>query len=180
MSWRIDPAQTALLIIDVQQRLIPVIDGSDALVRKIVHAARVARLFGIPLLHTEQAPDKLGRTVPPIMDALGEDAEPARVKQEISAAPSFKQDELPRTLLIAGIETHVCVRQTVYDLHERGHAVYLLADAVGSRSPTDHTLALHEMREHCARRVTSVETVAWELLGRAEGETFKRLLAILK
>ncbi len=180
MSWRLDPRQTALLVIDVQERLVPVMTEPDTLVRKVVHAVQVARLFGLPVFHTEQAPAKIGRTVAPILAVLGEEAPPARWKDELSAAPVFGPQELPPTLLVTGIETHVCVRQTVYDLHARGHAIYLLADAVSSRSPVDHRLALHELREHAAKRVTSVEAVAWEFLGRAEGETFKRLLAILK
>lgn len=180
MSWRLDPRQTALVVIDVQERLVPVMAEPEALVRKVVHAVQVARLFGLAIFHTEQAPTKIGPTVAPILAAFGEDAEPMRLKDELSAAAAFGPQDLPPTLLITGIETHVCVRQTVFDLHERGHSIYLLADAVSSRSPRDHQLALHEMREHAAKRVTSVEAVAWELLGRAEGETFKRLLAILK
>ena len=78
------------------------------------------------------------------------------------------------------METHVCVRQSVFDLRERGHAVYLLADAAGSRAEENHRLALHELREIAGARITTVETVAWELLGRAEGEAFKALLALLK
>lgn len=180
MSWRLDPRQTALLIIDVQERLLPVIHEHAALARKIVHAIRVAKLFGVPVMHTEQAPTKIGPTVAPVLAALGQDAPPARLKHDLSAAPVFAPGELPAAVLVAGIETHVCVRQSVFDLHERGHAVYLLADAVGSRSAEDHRLAVHEMREHAARRVTSVEAFAWELLGSAQGDTFKRLLAILK
>ena len=74
----------------------------------------------------------------------------------------------------------MCVRQTVFDLRERGHEVYLLADAVSSRSETDHRLALHELREIAGARITTLEAISWELLGRAEGVTFKSLLAILK
>ena len=180
MSWRLDPRQTALLVIDVQERLVPVMTESAALVRKVVHAVQVARLFNLPIFHTEQAPTKIGPTAAQVLAALGGNSPPARLKEELSAAPVFGPEELPGTLLIAGIETHVCVRQTVYDLHARGHAIYLLADAVSSRSATDHRLAVHELREHALKRVTTVEAVAWELLGRAEGETFKKLLAILK
>ena len=180
MTWRIDPRQTALLVIDVQERLVPVMSESETLVRKVVHAVQVARLFEVPVFYTEQAPTKIGPTIAPVLAALGENAPAARLKEELSAAPVFGPGDLPETLLVAGIETHVCVRQTVYDLHARGHAIYLLADAVSSRSATDHRLAVHEMREHALKRVTSVEAVAWELLGRAEGSTFKRLLAILK
>ena len=134
----------------------------------------------MPVFHTEQAPDKLGPTVAPIREALGEGAAAPRVKLEFSKAGCFSAGDLPGIVLVAGIETHVCVRQTVFDLRERGHAVFLLADAVSSRSETDHRLALHELREIAGVRITTLEAVAWELLGRAEGSTFKSLLAILK
>ena len=180
MSWRLDPKTCALLVIDVQARLAPVMTRSESMVKRVADAVKVARLFGMPVFHTEQAPDKLGPTVAPVAEALGTDAPPPRLLLEFSKAGCFGIDELPHHLLVAGIETHVCVRQTVFDLRERGHEVHLLADAVSSRSETDHRLALHELREIARARVTTLEAVAWELLGRAEGETFKKLLAILK
>ena len=180
MSWRLDPTRCALLVIDVQERLVPVMRNADAVVKRIADAVRVARLFGLPVFHTEQAPDKLGVTVAPIREALGEDAPPPRLKLEFSKAGCFADGELPPTLLVAGIETHVCVRQTVFDLRARDHAVYLLADAVSSRAEIDHRLALHEMREVAQARITTLEALSWEMLGRAEGAPFKRLLAILK
>jgi nicotinamidase-related amidase len=180
MGWRLDPKQTGLLIIDVQERLTPVIWESARMVKAVVSAVAVARLFGLPVFLTEQVPAKLGPTVGPICAAFGENAPAARTKSVISAAPCFGPGELPATILAVGIETHVCVRQTVFDLRERGHAVRVLADAVSSRAELDHRLALHEMRETAGARVSTVETVAWELLERAEGETFKALLALLK
>ena len=180
MSWRLDPRQTGLLVIDAQERLLPAMAGADTLVRRMVTAVKVARQFGLPVFHTEQAPEKLGPTVASVREAMGDGAAPPRAKHEFSAAGCFGQDELPSTLLVAGVETHVCIRQSVFDLRERGVAVYLLADAVGSRAESDHRLALHELREIARARVTTVETVAWELLGRAEGPAFKILLSLLK
>ena len=180
MSWRLIPEETALLVIDVQERLVPAMDGGEALVKRVADAVAVARLFGLPVFHSEQVPAKLGPTVAAVRDALVADATPARTKHEFSAAGCFAAGELPGTVLVAGIEAHVCVRQTVFDLRERGHAVYLLADAVASRAESDKRLALHELREIARARVTTLETVAWELLGKTEGERFKKLLAILK
>ena len=180
MSWRLNPSETGLLVIDVQERLVPAMTESAALVKRVVDGVQVARLFGLPVFHSEQVPAKLGPTVAPVLAALGDAAPPARTKHRFSAAGCFGPDELPPTLLIAGIETHVCVRQTVFDLHARGHTIYLLADAVASRAESDHRLALHELRERARARVTTLETVAWELLGGAEGEPFRKLLAILK
>ena len=180
MSWRLDPQQTGLLVIDVQERLLPAMAAPETLVKKIVTAVAVAGQFGLPIFHTEQAPEKLGSTLAPVREAMGAGVAAARLKTDFSAAACYARGDLPPTLLVAGVETHVCVRQSVFDLRERGHAIYLLADAVGSRAETDHRLALHELREIAGARVTSVETVAWELLGRAGGEAFKRLLALLK
>ena len=180
MSWRLDPAHTALLVIDVQEKLIPVMTGAEALVKKLVTAIAVARQFGLPVFHTEQAPDKLGPTIAPVREALGADAPTPRLDLAFSKAGCFAEGELPTTLLVVGIEAHVCIRQTAFDLRERGHAVYLLADAVSSRSESDRRLALHELREIAGARVTTVETVAWELQGRAEGEEFRKLLKVVK
>lgn len=180
MSWRIDQTAAGLLVVDVQERLLPAIRQGEAVAMRVALAVRVARLFNLPTFHTEQVPHKLGPTVAAVREALGPEQAPAPTKSAFSSAGCYAPGTLPRTLIVAGIETHVCVRQTVFDLRERGHAVYLLADAVGSRSETDHRLALHEMRETAGARVTSLEALAWEMLGQAEGEPFKRLLALLK
>ena len=121
MSWRLDPKTCALLVIDVQELLAPVMQNSTAVVKRVADAVKVARLFGLPVFHTEQAPDKLGPTVAPIREALGTEAPAARLLLEFSKAGCFAPDELPPTLIVVGIETHVCVRQTVFDLRERGH-----------------------------------------------------------
>ena len=180
MNWRLNPAETGLLVIDVQERLVPAMAGAETLVKRVAASVSVARLFGLPVFRSEQVPQKLGPTMALVCEALGTDAAPARTKRAFSAAGCFGPGELPPTLLVAGIEAHVCVRQTVFDLRERGHAVYLLADAVTSRAENDCRLALHELREHAGARVTTLETVAWEFLGSAEGEPFKTVLKLLK
>jgi nicotinamidase-related amidase len=178
-SWRLDPQKTGLLVIDAQEKLLPAMANPDALAKRIVEAIAVARVFGMPVYCTEQVPAKLGPTVATVRAALGQDADAACLKRDFSAAGSFTDSELSPTMLVVGMETHVCVRQTVFDFLERGCAVRVLADAVGSRAEQDHRLALHELREAGAR-VTTLETVAWEMLGGAGDERFRRVLAILK
>ena len=180
MSWRIDTQTAGLLVVDVQERLLPAIHHGDAVAIRVALAVKVAQLFGLPTFHTEQVPHKLGPTVAVVRDALGADQPPAPTKTAFSSADCYTPGELPKILIVVGIETHVCIRQTVFDLRERGHAIYLLADAVSSRSETDHRLALHELREIAGARVTSLEALAWEMLGKAEGGVFKKLLALLK
>ena len=180
MSWRIDTQAAGLLVVDVQERLLPAIRDGERVATRTALAVKVARLFDLPVFHTEQVPHKLGPTVAVVREALGIDQAPAPTKTAFSSADCHGPGELPGTLIVVGIETHVCVRQTVFDLRERGHEIYLLADALGSRSETDHRLALHELREVARARVTTLEALAWEMLGKAEGEPFKKLLALLK
>lgn len=180
MSWRLNPQEAGLLVVDVQERLLPAIHRGEAVAARCAVAVRVARLFGVPVFHTEQVPHKLGPTVAVIREALGENQPPAPTKTAFSSADCYAPGELPQKLIVVGIETHVCVRQTVFDLRERGHEIYLLADAVGSRSETDHRLALHELREVAGTRITTLEAISWEMLVKAEGEPFKKLLALLK
>jgi hypothetical protein len=130
----------------------------------------------LPIFVTEQRPEKLGATVEVVREAL-EKFQPI-AKLDFSAAGVLPAD-LPKTLWVCGLETHVCVRQTIYDLRQKEKSIYLLADAVCSRSELDHALAIQEMRQDRVL-VTSVEAVAWEMVGRAEGELFKKMLAILK
>ena len=180
MSWRINPHEAGLLVVDIQERLLPAIRGGEGVAARAALAVKVARLFDLPVFHMEQVPHKLGPTVSVVREALGPGQAPAPIKSAFSSADCYAPGELPQTLIVAGIETHVCVRQTIFDLRERGHRIYLLADAVGSRSEVDHRLALHEMREVAHARVTTLEALAWEILGTAEGEPFKKLLALLK
>ena len=176
MSWRIDPSKTAVAIIDVQDRLIPAISGGPLIVAKVEQLARIASLFQLPIFVTEQVPKKLGQTAPSVRAAIPHLA-PVE-KSAFSAAPALPKD-MPRCVLVAGIETHVCVRQNVYDLRVRGHDVRVLADATGSRSPADHDIALQELRSDRVL-ITSVEATAWELLGSSDHPLFRPAMAILK
>lgn len=176
MNWRLDPTKTALAIIDIQEKLLPVIAGGDGVAAKAAQMARLARLFGMPILVTEQMPDKLGPTVEGVRDAVADYA--PIPKKEFSAAGVLPRS-MPKCVIVAGIETHVCVRQTVYDLRMRDQTVYVLADAVGSRSMVDHDVALAELRSDKVL-ITSVEALAWEMLATAESHLFRPALAILK
>ena len=176
MSWRLDPAKTGLLLIDLQERLVPAIDGGERVVRKAGGLLAAAELFSIPVFATEQVPEKLGPTVAAL--ELARRGIAALPKVSFSAA-SVLPKELPPTVIVAGVETHVCVRQTVYDLRLGGRTVILAGDAMGSRHPDDHRLALAEMR-HDKVLIVSVEALAFELAGGADSPRFKALLAVFK
>jgi nicotinamidase-related amidase len=176
MSWRLNPAQAALLIIDVQEKFVSAMHEGPRVVKKIVQAAQIAELFGIPVWVTEQVPDKLGLTVEVLRKAVPNFK--ALSKHEFSAANVLPADA-PRHILLCGFETHGCVRQTTYDLRQKNKNVYVFGDAVSSRSVLDHQLALTELQQDKVL-VTSLEAVAWEMVRSAEGDHFKKALAILK
>jgi nicotinamidase-related amidase len=164
---------TALLVIDVQEKLVPKIQGAAELVRNIAFLIDAAKLLGLPVLATEQYPKGLGATVTELRERLP--ARPEKLHFSCCAVPSvvgdLRQAGRPKVVL-AGIETHVCVLQTALDLLAQDFRVYVAADAVGSRYPLDHELALRRMERAGAVPVTS-ETAVFEWTGGAEHPQFR-------
>jgi isochorismate hydrolase len=178
--WRLDPSTAGLLVIDMQARLMPAIREAERVLDRAVRMVRVAKLLDVPIWVTEQIPNKLGPTLPAMRAALADSYRPLP-KASFTALPALPPaEERPRTLLVCGIETHVCVRQTIYDLRVEGtDNVHLLADAVGSRSHLDHQIALDELRL-TGITIVSTESAAWEFLGTTDHPRFRDVLAILK
>jgi nicotinamidase-related amidase len=170
---------SALVVIDMQARLMPAIDGGEKAVAKAVFLAQVAEKLGVPALFTEQNPAGLGPTVPPLKPFV----EQLFVKRHFSAAnePGFFERLPPNrtTMVVAGAETHVCVLQTVLGLRERGYGVAVVADAVGSRYPADKDAGLRRMAEHGAEIVTA-EMVAFEWLDTCDHPDFKAVIGMVK
>ncbi|QSR88972.1 isochorismatase family protein [Methylacidiphilum caldifontis] len=176
MNWRIDIQKTGVLLIDLQEKLLSVIEDRDRVVHKAVQLVKLAKLFSLPVYITEQLPEKLGLTCKEILELVGDT--PRIWKNTFSAVP-FLPPELPKVILISGVETHICVRQTVYDLRVKERTPYVLGDAVSSRNKLDHQLGIEEMRQDKVL-ISSVEAVGWEMIEKAEGDLFKEFLAILK
>jgi nicotinamidase-related amidase len=173
-------ADTALLVIDVQEKLTPKILGIEAVVRNTAFLIDGARLLDLPVLATEQYPRGLGATVPELAKRLPE--RPAKVGFSCCALPSvvdtLHRGARPRVVL-AGIETHVCVMQTCLDLLALGFRVYVAADAVGSRYRVDHDLGLRRM-EQAGAVLTSSEACVFEWLGGADHPQFKKASAMVQ
>jgi len=178
---RLTPENTILLVVDVQDGLLPAIfEAQDCVeaARRMIEAAKVLKL---PILAAEQYPKGLGRTCQVLRDALG-DIQPIE-KTLFSACVAQLVDELRRhdrpNVIVVGIEAHVCVQQTVLDLLRLGYTPYLCADATGARRPLDRDTAIERMRQGGAV-VTTTESATFELLREAGGETFKAILSIVK
>ena len=177
---------TQLLIVDVQEKLLPAISGRVAVVQKIGLLSRMARELDVPITISEQYPKGLGPTVADVKEMAGNAAHIGeKVHFSCMADEGLREhfhairDEGRRHVVVSGIEAHVCVLQTAIDMREAGYDVSVAADAVSSRNERDASLAMERARDH-GIDVVSAEMVAFEWLEKAGGDAFKVLSNILK
>ena len=178
----LDPGATGLMVIDVQERFRPAIPEFASMVAGCVRLVRTFRILGLPIFVTEQYPRGLGPTVPEIREALGEAAIPEKTVFSsfgCGGIPEALQAAGIRSVLVAGIETHVCVHQTVHDLLAAGYTVEVAADAVQSRHAADREIALKRM-ERSGAVLTATEMAAFELMRDARHPRFREVQALFK
>jgi nicotinamidase-related amidase len=174
-----------LVVIDVQERLMPTIDQRLAVEQNIERLVRGCRILDVPALLTEQYVEGLGPTVEPVRRAFEETSgyEPIH-KSSFSAGAAAEFGTAIRRLqkkhaVVAGVEAHVCVYQTVRDLLAFGVDVTIVADAISSRSATNKDIAVRRMHADGAK-LSSTEMVLYELLGTAGTEEFRAILRLVK
>src|SRR5208337_1286839 len=177
---KMSAGDTGLLIVDVQDKLVPKIREQEALVRNLAFLIDGARLLNMPVQATEQYPRGLGPTVPELASRLPE--RPDKVGFSCCAIPSvadnFHRAARPK-VVVAGIETHVCILQTVLDLLALDFRVYVPVDAVGSRYAIDHQQALRRMEQAGAIPVT-VEMCVFEWVAGADHPQFKAISKLVQ
>lgn len=178
----VTPQNTVLALIDIQEKLTAVIDQREDLVRRLVQVARGCLILGVPILLAEQNPLRMGQTLPELREVLPGLSPFAKMTfscwQDPAWAGALKA--LGRTcVVLAGIETHVCIAQTASDLVSTGYAVEVVADAVSSRLAADKAVGLEKIRGIGAG-ITCVESVLFELMGTAEHPRFKDILKVVK
>ena len=175
---RLEPDRAALVVVDVQEGFRKAIPGFEQIARATATLVRGAEAIGIPVVITEQYPKGLGETAPEVSESLPEGTAPIE-KVVFSAAEADGFDLAGRDqVLVCGIETHVCVNQTVLDLLDAGTTVQVAEDAVGSRTDENKQVGLHKM-EQAGAVLTSVETALFELLGRAGTDEFKAVQKLI-
>lgn len=177
------PEECVLVIVDVQGKLAQIMQGSEQLHQQLQTLIQGAQLFEIPILWLEQLPDKLGATSLELQTLLEKTNVPI-AKAHFSGwrCDEFKQALIQterKQIILAGIETHVCVYQTCCDLLANQYSVHLIADAVSSRSETNKQLGIQMMTNKGAL-LTNVESLLFELQHQAQGERFKALLKLIK
>lgn len=174
--------QTSLLVvIDVQEKLAPLISETERLLVNCSKLVDTARLFQVPLFATEQYPQGLGSTVLSLAQHLPE--RPAKLRfscaEVLNWPPAAERTDNRFQVVLCGIEAHVCVLQTAFDLMAAGYQVFLAADAVGSRRQLDWKIAVERMSAAGATVVTT-ESVLFEWCESAEAPEFKQFVAIVK
>lgn len=178
-----------ILVIDTQERLLPRIADPARVAAAIARVVAYGRRLGVPISLAEHYPQGLGRSVAPLREIADHSDQQIACIEKITFScwrePRLRDRigslvrERRRQIVVAGLETHVCVLQSVLDLLAADLDVYLVADATGSRDSQDRDLALERMRRAGAAIVTS-EMVAFEWLERADTPEFRDLLPVIR
>lgn len=182
-SGRLVPAAAAaLLVVDVQERLVPALVDAGRLLRSVALLVEAAHRLGVPTVVTEHCPQQIGHTVPDLDRLLGHAVKVEKTHFSAVHEPGFApvmQAWRRRTVFLCGAEAHVCVAQTALGLADAGHRVAVVADAVGARHRDDTAIAIQRLVQ-AGIVPCSVEMVITEWLRDAASPEFKPLLQAIK
>lgn len=171
---------TGLLVVDVQGKLITLVPGHKRIIWNLRRLCDGADALGVAKAATEQYPQGLGPTVPELAAKFTNI--PSKTAFSCGECGGLFRDWSERgirKILLGGIEAHVCVQQTAFDLLTHGFRVYLAVDAVGSRFEVDYTTALRRM-ESAGVTLTTTEAAMFEWCGRSGTPQFKQISALVK
>lgn len=175
--------ESLLLIIDVQEKLLNAVFNKETLEKKAEIMAKTAKILNIPVIITEQYPKGLGTTIPSIKNVFGESFQ----AYEKSAFSALDEENIfdaikasdKHQIVVFGIETHICINQTVNTLIELGYDVSIISDACGSRSKFEHDAGVDRMREDGAHILTT-EIALFEFLKTSKHPKFKEIQELIK
>jgi len=185
------PQNTILVLIDVQEKLTAVMHDKEALIINLIKLVKGVQVLDIPIIWLEQNPDKMGRTLPELRELLSDQSPITKMSFSCCGADGFEAalqaSGRRKQILIAGIETHVCVYQTAVELIRGGYSAEVVIDAVSSRRITDKETGLAKIQAcgaHSASsgqgHITTVETALFELIRTAEHPSFRDILKVVK
>jgi len=174
--------KAALIIIDFQGKLVSMVWNRDEVIKNARLMIQAIGIYDIPIFLTEHYPRGLGTTVPEIKDLIPEVGPYEKVVFSAFGSDEFtnalKEQEI-ETLIIMGIESHICVNQTVHDAIDRGFMVHVISDAVSSRAQHNHEVGIQKMKMSGAF-ISSTEMALYELQYQAANQEFKQLLKLVK
>jgi len=178
----LDKQDAALLIVDIQERLAAVMKEKDRVVKNCLHLIELAKMINLPVMVTEQYPKGLGRTVPELQTAIPDYRPIEKVAFNCCDEPAFLaaiKKSGKKKVIVAGMETHICVLQTTTGLLQQGFIPHVAQDAVCSRTDENWNAGIEFMRQAGAV-VTCTETVLFQLLKAAGTEEFKKISQRIK
>lgn len=180
----LDRESTALVAVDLQAKLLPAMFAPEATVRNARILLRLAEILNVPVILTAQYVKGLGPIVPEIAEAARGAGQFEKNNFGCFNEPGFfdalkHRAPKARTLVVAGVESHICVMQTVLGALASGYLVHVASDAVCSRTRENWQIGLDRM-EHAGAVISSTEMIVYELLGRSGTEEFKAMLPMLK
>lgn len=173
---------TVLVLIDIQGKLARIVDNSEFVIQNIANMVQGAKVLGLPILWLEQYPKGLGPTVEEISQHLADEKPIEKITFSAYDTPEFVaalEATGRKKVLIAGIETHICVYQTTAHLLQNGYEAEVLADCVSSRTALNTQIGLEKMKQ-CGAKITSVEMALFEMQQIARGDEFKAISKIIK
>jgi nicotinamidase-related amidase len=181
-SLRLSRARAGLVVVDIQERLLPAIFEKERVVGNSVRLIQGAGVLQVPIFATEQYRKGLGPTLPEVAGAISGFAPMEKLAFSACGASGFisaLEQKKVSDAILCGIEAHVCVTQTCLDLLEKGFRVFVAADAVSSRTPENYRFGLDRMRAAGAV-IVSTEMLLFELLEEAGTAEFKQILTLVK
>ena len=179
---RILKDRTAALIIDIQERLYPFIFENEKLTKNVSQLIEGLKIIGIPIFVTEQYVKGLGLTIEPLATLLGSHPRIEKMSFSCCDEPRIMEGIAvtgKENIIIAGIESHVCVLQTVTDLKRNGYHPVVVEDCVSSRNENDKRIAIERMRQEGAI-ITTCESILFELLRYSGTEQFRGISRLVK
>lgn len=180
-NFTLNREETVLFVVDIQEKLVPAMKEKDKVVKNNNILITAAKEMNFPIVATEQYPKGLGRTIPELLPLIGE--ENIFAKNSFTAYTQDVKEKLEflgrKKILITGMETHICIFQTVRDLIKDGYQVYLAKDAICSRDEENYQNGL-DLCKSLGSVITNTETAVYDLLKVSGTPEFKTILKLIK
>ena len=175
------PIKNALLLIDIQEKIINPIDNKDSIIKNIKKLLRAYQILDNNIFLSEQNPLKLGNTIPNLLPEISI-TKIQKMDFSLASSEAIFEELLKKNitnLIICGFETHICIQQSVLEFLKKGYEVQLICDAMGSRNNLDHEIALQRML-HKGAIITTTESIIFEICKTSDRKEFKEIRNIIK
>ena len=173
---------TGVIVVDVQEKLMPVMGRKERVINNIIKLLQLAKIFGLPVILTEHHVRWLGPTHPEVIEALPAYEPITKMHFNCCDVDAFNErldSERFENVILTGVESHICIFQTCVSLIEKGYQVHVPQDAIDARTDENWKVGL-DLMKRAGAFVTSTETVIYQILKKAGTKEFKKMLKLIK